>query len=46
MKINLKILKRNPKKCTEAGVNENKWTEYTKKLIKKIPIRKMLRGRG
>ena len=33
-------MKRNSKKCTEAGVNENKQTEYTKKLMKEIPIEK------
>jgi len=33
-------LKRNPKKCTEARVNENKWTEYTKELMKEIPVEK------
>ena len=40
MKRSLKVLKRNSKKCTEAGVNENKQTEYTKKLMKEIPIEK------
>jgi len=24
----------------KLGVNENKWIKYTKKLMKKIPIRK------
>jgi len=30
-------LRRNPKNCVEADVNENKQTEYTKKLIKENP---------
>jgi len=34
IKRHLKVLKRNSKKCTEIGVNENKQTEYTKELIK------------
>ena len=42
MKISLKVLKRNPKKYAEAGVNENKWTKYTKELIKEIPVGKCL----
>jgi len=40
MKISLKVLKRNPKKCAKARVNENKQIEYTKELMKKIPIGK------
>jgi len=40
MKRSLKVLKRNSKKCAEAEVNENKQKEYTKKLMKEIPIRK------
>jgi len=31
-------LKRNPEKCTEAGIN--KQTEYTKELMREIPIGK------
>ena len=30
----------------KLGVNENKWTEYTKKLMKENPHWKMCRGRG
>ena len=40
MKRSLKILKRNPKTYAKARINKNKQTEYTKKLIKEIPIRK------
>ena len=38
MKRSLKVLKRNPKKYAEAGVN--KQAEYTKELIKVIPVGK------
>jgi len=37
--------KENPEKYAEAKVNENKWTKYTKKLIKKIPIGKYAEAR-
>ena len=39
-------MKRNPKKCTEAGVNKNKQTEYTKELIKGIPVGKCMKAEG
>jgi len=42
MKRSLKVLKRNPEKCTEARVNKNKQTEYTKKLMKEIPVGKCM----
>jgi len=35
-------LKRNSKKCIEAGVN--KQTEYIKELMKEIPIRKYMKA--
>jgi len=38
----LKVLKRNPEKYTKAEVNENKQTEYTKELIKKITVGKYM----
>jgi len=41
MKKGLKVLKRNPEKCAEAGVNENKQTEYTKELMKENPCWKI-----
>jgi len=37
-------LKRNPKKYTKAGVN--KQTEYTKELMKEIPIGKCMEAEG
>ena len=40
MKRSLKVLKRNPEKCAEAGIN--KQTEYTKELIKENPVRKCI----
>ena len=40
MKRSLKVLKRNPEKYAEAGVNKNKQIKYTKKLIKKITVGK------
>ena len=43
MKRSLKVLKRNPEKCAEAGIN--KQTEYTKELIKEIPIGKCMETR-
>jgi len=36
----LKVLKRNPEKCAEAKVN--KQIEYTKELMKEIPIGKYM----
>jgi len=42
MKRSLKVLKRNLEKCAEAGVNKNKWTEYTKELMKEISIGKCI----
>ena len=42
MKISLKVLKKNPKKYAEAGINENKLIKYTKKLIKEITVGKYL----
>ena len=41
MKRSLKVLKRNPEKCTKARVYENKWTEYTKELMKESSCWKM-----
>ena len=38
MKRSLKILRRTPKSARKLRVNENKWTEYTKKLMKEIPV--------
>ena len=35
-------MKRNLEKCAEAGVNKNKWTEYTKELMKEISIGKCI----
>jgi len=34
----LKILRRTPKSAWKLRVNKNKQTEYTKKLMKEIPI--------
>ena len=30
--------KKTPKSVRKLQVNENKWTEYTKKLMKEIPV--------
>jgi len=38
-------LKETPKSIQKLRVNENKWTEYTKKLMKKIPVGNMWRQR-
>jgi len=38
MKRSLKVWKETPKSAQKIEVNENKQTEYTKKLIKEIPI--------
>ena len=37
MKRSLKFWEENPEKCVEAEGYENKWTEYTKKLMKENP---------
>ena len=34
MKRSLKFEKKTPKSARKLRVNENKWTEYTKKLMK------------
>ena len=43
IKRSLKVLKRNLKKYAETGgVNKNKQIEYTKELMKEIPIEKCM----
>ena len=42
MKRSLKVLKRNLKKCAKAEGWCEEWTEYTKELMKKIPIGKCM----
>ena len=37
MKRSLKFEKKTPKSAQKLRVNENKWTEYTKKLMKENP---------
>ena len=40
MKRSLKFEKKTPKSVWKLRVTENKWTKYTKKLMKeKIPVR-------
>ena len=36
----MKFWKEIPKSVQKLRVNKNKWTEYTKELVKKIPIGK------
>ena len=36
----LKVWKETPKSVLKLEFNENKWTEYTKKINEEIPIRK------
>ena len=46
MKRSLKFEKKTLKSVRKLRVNENKWTEYTKKLMKeKIPVRNAQRQR-
>ena len=46
MKRSLKFEKKTPKSMWKLRVTENKWTKYTKKLIKeKIPVRNAWRQR-
>jgi len=42
MKISLKVLKRNLRSVQKLGVNENKWTEYTKELMKEVPTERCM----
>ena len=37
-----KFWKKTPKSMLKLGINKNKWTEYTKKLVKKIPVGKCM----
>ena len=46
MKRSLKFWEETPKSAQKLRVNENKWTEYTKRLIKEKSLLEMHGGRG
>ena len=46
MKRSLKFWEETPKSVRKLSVNENKWTEYTKKLMKEKSLLEMHKDRG